>query len=196
MDQIIAEVGGEELNLPLLQHALQRTWELREGRPVMSANAYTAAGGVAKAINQAAQDCYDGLSAEEQAAAKRLFLRLVRPGEGNAHLRQRSPIPDDPVEQQVMDAFAAPDRRLLFIGMGSGRRGGGSGARGAGARLAIRYRGGWDNRERLRAPGCGAEWLRGAGTNAGADRRFAGATRPGACCMTPATCRWTMGCKH
>ncbi len=123
VEQIVAEVGADESNLPLLQHALQRTWELRpRGGPVMSADAYTESGGVAKAINQAAQACFDGLSAEEQAAAKRLFLRLVRPGEGNAHLRQRTPVPDDPVEQRVMDAFAAPDRRLLFIGMNAGRR--------------------------------------------------------------------------
>jgi tetratricopeptide (TPR) repeat protein len=121
VDQIIAEVGGDESNLPLLQHALQRTWELRAGA-VLSANAYTESGGVAKAINQAAQACYDGLSPAEQAAAKRLFLRLVRPGEGNAHLRQRTPVPEDALERKVMEAFAAPDRRLLFVGMTAGRQ--------------------------------------------------------------------------
>ncbi len=121
VDKIIAEVGGDESNLPLLQHALQRTWELRTGA-VLSANAYTESGGVAKAINQAAQACYDGLTPAEQAAAKRLFLRLVRPGEGTAHLRQRTPVPDNPLERRVMEAFAAPDRRLLFIGMTAGRQ--------------------------------------------------------------------------
>ena len=114
-DRIVDEVGPEESNLPLLQHALERTWQRRSG-PLLSSDAYTAAGGVAQAINQAARDCYESLSASERAAARRLFLRLVRPGEGSAHVRIRAAVPDDPEERHVMEAFAHPDRRLLFVG--------------------------------------------------------------------------------
>ena len=115
VDRIMAEVGPEESNLPLLQHALQRTWQQARGG-VMSDEAYNASGGVEKAINQAAKDCYESLPPESRAAAKRLFLRLVRPGDGGSHVRIRAAVPEDAEEVRVMEAFAHPDRRLLFVG--------------------------------------------------------------------------------
>jgi tetratricopeptide (TPR) repeat protein len=173
VDRIVAEVGADESNLPLLQHALQRTWELRDG-PVLSANAYTASGGVAKAINQAAEACYHGLTPDEQAAAKRLFLRLVRPGEGNAHLRQRTPVPADTLEQKVMNVFAAPDRRLLFVGMPEGGMTGG-GMTGGKQEVEVAHEAlvrGWPtllewvetSRERLRTRDDVLQWLHQPGT--------------------------------
>jgi tetratricopeptide (TPR) repeat protein len=44
----------------------------------------------------------------------------VRPGEGNAHVRIRAAMPEDAAERHVMDAFAHPDRRLLFVGEQAG----------------------------------------------------------------------------
>jgi formylglycine-generating enzyme required for sulfatase activity len=97
-----------------------KSGELKQ-RPVLTNDAYVAAGGVAQAINQDAQDCFQGLPAPQQAAARRLFLRLVRPGEGSAHLRQRAALPEDRVERAVVTAFAKPERRLLFVGDRDGR---------------------------------------------------------------------------
>jgi formylglycine-generating enzyme required for sulfatase activity len=123
VDRILGEVGDDEANLPLLQHALKRTWlksgELKQ-RPLLTNDAYVAAGGVAQAINQDAQDCFDGLSAPEQDAARRLFLRLVRPGDGGAHTRQRAALPADQMERAVVSAFASSRRRLLFVGARDG----------------------------------------------------------------------------
>ncbi len=120
VDRIVDEVGPEESNLPLLQHALERTWQQPRHGAVLTADAYVAAGGVAHAINRAATDCYATLSPDECDAARRLFLRLVRPGQGSAHTRVRALVPDDPAERQVMDLFAHPDRRLLFVGEQAG----------------------------------------------------------------------------
>ncbi|HEY1931509.1 MAG TPA: tetratricopeptide repeat protein [Acetobacteraceae bacterium] len=119
VDRIVEEVGPEESNLPLLSHALERTWQRRAG-PLLTADAYIAAGGVAQAINQAARDCYETLSPAERDAARRLFLRLVRPGEGTAHVRIRASVPEAAEERHVMDVFAHPDRRLLFVGEQAG----------------------------------------------------------------------------
>ena len=119
VDRIVDEVGPEESNLPLLSHALERTWQ-RRASPLLSADAYDAAGGVAQAINQAAKDCYESLSPGERNAARRLFLRLVRPGEGTAHVRIRAAVPEDAEERHVMEAFAHPGRRLLFVGEQAG----------------------------------------------------------------------------
>jgi hypothetical protein len=120
VDRIVEEVGPEESNLPLLSNALERTWQQPRRGPLLTADAYLAAGGVAQAINQAARDCYDSLSKDEQDAARRLFLRLVRPGEGTAHVRIRAAVPNDPAERHVMEVFAHPDRRLLFVGEQAG----------------------------------------------------------------------------
>jgi len=70
VDRIVGDVGPEESNLPLLSHALERTRERRSG-PLLSADAYDTAGGVAHAINQAARDCYDSLDPAERDAARR-----------------------------------------------------------------------------------------------------------------------------
>ena len=115
VDRVLADVGSDETNLPLLQHALARTWQAREGT-LMTADAYLKAGGVTDAINKIAEDSYQSLTNAGKEAAQRLFLRLVRPGEGGAHVRQRAPLPQDADERQVAYRFAQPDRRLLFLG--------------------------------------------------------------------------------
>jgi hypothetical protein len=119
-DRILRETGEDEGNLPLLQHALKRSWALREGGVITSA-AYDRSGGVEQAINLAAQSAYDALGTEGQAAAKRLFLRLVRPGEGRGHVRVRAPLPEEGAQRVVAEFFGAPERRLLFFGQVDGR---------------------------------------------------------------------------
>ncbi len=114
-DQIVGEVGAEETNLPLMQHALERTWRNRSGS-VLTHDAYQKAGGVAQAINQAASDCYASLRTDQDRdAARRLFLRLVRPGVGGANVRMQAPAPTDVTALRVMERFADPSRRLLLI---------------------------------------------------------------------------------
>jgi WD40 repeat protein len=74
-------VGGayEAGRLPLLAHALRATWERREGNRLTVAG-YEATGGIAGAIARTAEDVYGQLSPPEQAAARQLFLGLVRVG--------------------------------------------------------------------------------------------------------------------
>ncbi|MDB5413245.1 MAG: hypothetical protein JWR10_1580 [Rubritepida sp.] len=119
-DRILRDAGDDEGNLPLLQHALKRSWELREGG-VITSGAYDRSGGVGQAIHLAAQGAFDALGAEGQVAAKRLFLRLVRPGEGHSHLRVRAPLPEAGPERVVAEFFGAAERRLLFFGQADGR---------------------------------------------------------------------------
>ena len=119
-DRILRETGTDEGNLPLLQHALTRSWALREGGVITSA-AYDRSGGVEQAINLAAQTAFDSLGSEGQAAAKRLFLRLVRPGEGRGHVRVRALLPEGGAQRVVAEFFGAPERRLLFFGQLDGR---------------------------------------------------------------------------
>ena len=54
----------------------------------------------------------------QQDAARRLFLRLVTPGEGQDDTRARSLIPDDPEQREIVTLFANPKTRLLVTGVG------------------------------------------------------------------------------
>lgn len=119
IDAIIDEAGGEAGSLPLVAHALLETWHRRQGN-MMTLEGFREAGGVAGAISQTADALFEQRFDErEQAATKRLFLRLITPGEGTADTRRllpRSEIDRDPaaeimhrvVEQQT-------DSRLLTV---------------------------------------------------------------------------------
>jgi WD40 repeat protein/energy-coupling factor transporter ATP-binding protein EcfA2 len=124
VDRILDDVGLEEGRLPLLQFALKETWGKREGNK-LTAEAYTAVGGVAHAIEKTAEDAYERLSPAQKDAARRLFLRLVTPGEGQADTRARSAIPDDLEQRDIVNLFSTPKTRLLVTALqGAGPRGG------------------------------------------------------------------------
>jgi hypothetical protein len=66
---------------------------------------------------------YDRLSTEQQAAAKRLFVSLVTPGEGREDTRARITLPvADPTTLAVVEAFAGTEARLIVTGDAAGGR--------------------------------------------------------------------------
>jgi energy-coupling factor transporter ATP-binding protein EcfA2 len=115
VDQILNDTGTEEGRLPLLQFALKETWEKREGDR-LTAEAYMEVGGVTGAIQKTAERAYAALTPAQQEAARRLFLRLVTPGEGQEDTRARSAIPDDPQQRDIINLFSNPRTRLLVTG--------------------------------------------------------------------------------
>ena len=62
------------------------------------------------------RELYDQLTPAQRDAARRLFLRLVTPGEGQADTRARSLIPEDPQQREIINLFASPKTRLLVTG--------------------------------------------------------------------------------
>jgi energy-coupling factor transporter ATP-binding protein EcfA2 len=115
VSRILDEAGEDEGMLPLLQYALKETWALREGN-VMTADSYARSGGVRQAIRLTAERTFDELSSDDQQAARRLFLRLVTPGEGQEDTRARAAMPDEPMLRKIVDQFANPRTRLLVTG--------------------------------------------------------------------------------
>ena len=115
VDRILDDVGLEEGRLPLLQFALKETWGKRDNNN-LTAEAYTEVGGVAGAIEKTAEDAYQRLTPSQKNAARRLFLRLVTPGQGQADTRARSAIPDDLEQRGIVSLFANPKTRLLVTG--------------------------------------------------------------------------------
>ncbi|BAY48303.1 WD-40 repeat-containing protein [Scytonema sp. HK-05] len=85
--RILDDVGQEPGNLPLLEFALTRLWEKQENRE-LTHQAYDEIGGVKKAIANHAEQIYQQLSEAQQKQAQRIFLQLVRPGEGTEDTRR------------------------------------------------------------------------------------------------------------
>lgn len=98
--------------LPLLSNALLATWAAGSGDRMTVAD-YYAAGGVSRAVESLAEQVYGSLTAEQQSAAERLFLRLVGVT-ADAVVRESLPLGAiDEVTYPVMDAFVAA--RMLTI---------------------------------------------------------------------------------
>jgi WD40 repeat protein/serine/threonine protein kinase len=119
IDAIVEEAGIETNSLPLVAHALVETWMRREGN-LMTLKGFRQAGGVTGAISQTADAIYnDRFDSAEKAAAERLFLRLVAPGEGSPDTKRiisLSDIDNDP-EPDVMQRVVATltSARLLTV---------------------------------------------------------------------------------
>src|SRR5215475_7744845 len=99
-----------------------------------------------------ADRAFEALSAEDQRAARQLFLRLVTPGEGQEDTRARAEMPSEPAQLRIVEQFAGPRARLLVTGSDRAARPTVEVAHEALIRTWPRLRGWIDaNREKLRA---------------------------------------------
>jgi WD40 repeat protein/transcriptional regulator with XRE-family HTH domain len=77
VDVLLHDVGQEPGALPLLSHALFETWQRRRSR-TMTLSGYASSGGVRGAIAETAETVFtDQFTHEQQAIARRIFLRLT-----------------------------------------------------------------------------------------------------------------------
>jgi WD40 repeat protein/class 3 adenylate cyclase len=119
VDVLVTKVAGEPGALPLLSHALRSTWEVRDGR-TLTLEGYASTGGVEGAIAATADGAVDGLDRDDQVLARRLFVRLVEPGDGAPDTRRRAGVsellPADGDEgrmERVLDTVV--DARLVTM---------------------------------------------------------------------------------
>src|SRR5215216_3232995 len=92
VDVLLHDVGHEPGALPLLSHALLETWQRRRGR-TMTMSGYASSGGVRGAIAETAETVFtDQFTHEQQAIARRIFLRLTELGDemGAGDTRRRA----------------------------------------------------------------------------------------------------------
>jgi class 3 adenylate cyclase/WD40 repeat protein/energy-coupling factor transporter ATP-binding protein EcfA2 len=110
---VCADAGPEPGALPLVSTAMAETWARRDDGVTLTLAGYRDAGGVHGALARMADDVYRGLDPGGQAQARRLFLRLAEPGEGNDDVRRRMPRGEvrGGDADAVLDAFIG--RRLL-----------------------------------------------------------------------------------
>ncbi|MDQ3152244.1 MAG: hypothetical protein M3R63_11155, partial [Actinomycetota bacterium] len=103
-------VSYEAGRLPLLAHALRSTWQQRHGH-TLTVDGYRATGGIHRAVATTADRVFTGLDAASQRAARALFLRLIKIGDGTEDTRRRMARTDllqglDPDSAlPVLDAF-------------------------------------------------------------------------------------------
>ncbi len=81
VDLLLQDLLGEPAGLPLLQFTLLKLWERRRRNQVTRA-IYDEVGGGRLALARSADTFYASLIPQDQATARRILLRLVRPGEG------------------------------------------------------------------------------------------------------------------
>ena len=91
VNQLLNDVGDNPDQLPILQHALMRTWDHwlshRNGEP-MDLPDYNAIGGMAKALSKHADEAYAELTASQQTIAEKLFKGLTEKGTDNREIRR------------------------------------------------------------------------------------------------------------
>lgn len=107
-DTILAELSGPGA-LPLLSQAMLTTWEHRDGDR-LTARGYALSGGVAKAVETAAEAAYAELTPDQQVAARVLFTDLTGVDDDVRLVRRTIDGPAD----AVAEAFAR--RRLITVG--------------------------------------------------------------------------------
>ena len=89
VDAVVDDVAGEVGGLPLLSTAMLDLWLERAGRSLTLAS-YERTGGVRGAVGRHAEAAFQSLDSEEQQITRRIALRLVAGGDGDAPARRRA----------------------------------------------------------------------------------------------------------
>jgi WD40 repeat protein len=113
-ETLIKDLGNESGRLPLLEFTLMQLW-LKPRRWFLTHEAYQEIGGLQKALANYANTVLDKLSQDDQKRAEKIFIQLVRPGEGTEDTRRvatRKEVGD--VNWDLVQQLA--DVRLLVTG--------------------------------------------------------------------------------
>ena len=114
VDALVDDVAGEPGALPLLSTSLLDLWQERDGH-MLTLEAYERSGGVHGAVARHAEAAFRSLDEDERPVARRVLLRLVAGGDGEALTRRRALRSeldlDDERVRGVVDVLVS--RRLL-----------------------------------------------------------------------------------
>jgi DNA-binding SARP family transcriptional activator/WD40 repeat protein len=106
VERITADVLDQPGALPLLQHALAELFDSRDS-DLLGLDAYTEIGGVNGSLAGRAEAAFNRLEAEQQAAIRQVFLRLVTVVDDAAPTRRRVRVADltDIAQPATIDGF-------------------------------------------------------------------------------------------
>jgi WD40 repeat protein/energy-coupling factor transporter ATP-binding protein EcfA2 len=124
--QLLNDVGDNPDALPILQHALMRTWQFwkeykKEGEP-MDLKHYNAIGTLREALSQHANEAFDSLSKREQQICEAMFKALTERGTESSGIRRPTKLAtiaaisgvNEEEVTRVVDKFREPGRTLLM----------------------------------------------------------------------------------
>jgi WD40 repeat protein/DNA-binding SARP family transcriptional activator len=114
VERLLDDVGEEPGNLPLLEFALTLLWE-RQMDGWLTHAGYEAIGRAEGALAQYAEQVFAKLDVEEQERAQRIFVQLVRPGEGTEDTRRMATRAELGEENWGLVQHLA-DKRLIVTG--------------------------------------------------------------------------------
>jgi hypothetical protein len=126
IQQLLNDVGDNPDQLPILQHALMRTWtnwvDTRKSGELMDLRHYNAIGTLREALSQHANEAFDSLSKREKEICEVMFKSLTERGNENQGIRRPTKmgtiaaiagVTEDEVVH-VVDKFREPGRSLLM----------------------------------------------------------------------------------
>jgi hypothetical protein len=126
VSRLLNDVGDDPDQLPILQHALMRTWEKweDEGNPdaPLDLAQYEAVGAMQSALSRHAEECFSELDARGQGIAEKLFKALTDKGSDIRGVRRPAPMSEicaltgGSLEEvtAVVDTFRKPGRSFLM----------------------------------------------------------------------------------
>lgn len=124
--KLLADIDRHQDQLPILQHALMRTWDYwvdnRESGEPMDLRHYNAIGRIEQALSLHANEAYDELTSKEKEIAEILFKNVTEKGEDNTGMRR--PVRITTVSEiaeasdadviKVVENFRKPGRSFLM----------------------------------------------------------------------------------
>lgn len=126
VNRLLNDAGDNPDQLPILQHALMRTWDYwertRSDSEPIDIPHYEEVGGLANALSLDADKAYQEMSAARQKVAEKLFKCLTERGPDNQEIRRPTTVREigevaeaDPSEViAVIDAFRSERRSFLM----------------------------------------------------------------------------------
>lgn len=126
LSRLLNDIGDDPDQLPILQHALMRTWTYWEaGDPSkpLDLEDYRATGGMAEALSRHAEEVFSQLPSDQhRTIAEKLFKALTEKGADGRGIRRPmkfkelcAVIAEEPAKiVQVIDEFRAPGRTFLM----------------------------------------------------------------------------------
>ena len=125
VQQLLNDLGDNPDQLPIMQHALMRTWDFWGRQASLNEPIdiyhYEAIGGMGEALSQHANEAYEELNQEQQKLCERVFKCLTQKGEDGRGIRRPTKLKDicaiteaDVADVMVVvDCFRKPGRTLL-----------------------------------------------------------------------------------
>jgi WD40 repeat protein/energy-coupling factor transporter ATP-binding protein EcfA2 len=113
VNQLLNDVGDNPDQLPILQHALMRTWDYwtdrrRNGNPIDIPD-YNAIGTMAEALSRHADEAYAELGDSQKLIAERLFKGLTEKGADNREIRR-------PIEvEEICELTGADEATVISV---------------------------------------------------------------------------------